>query len=96
MSFSLPIPIELTRRKIQWYIAIIREETTRLVNSLSLGERDRILRRGQETAGYFGYFWLECNLPSGPAFDNITLAQLSSIEFAALDRIFARAFQKRG
>ncbi|KAL1846485.1 hypothetical protein VTK73DRAFT_280 [Phialemonium thermophilum] len=80
---------------LEWYIAIIREESNRFVNALSLSTRTQIQQRARDTDGYFGYFWLEVGFPVGPAFDSLTLAEAAVLEFKALERIFARAFPRQ-
>jgi hypothetical protein len=76
----------------QWYIAIVREESIRYVNSMPLNMRTQIQAKGQSTDGYFGFFWFEVGYPSGPSFDMMTLGAAALLEFSALERIMRRAF----
>jgi hypothetical protein len=75
----------------QYYIALIREETTRAINEYSLHERLQLQNLGCQTSGYWGYFWLEVNYPVGPYFDTITLNEANKHEWAAIDRILRAA-----
>jgi hypothetical protein len=54
-------------------------------------QQQQIARQAADTDGYFGLFWLEVGYPVGPDFDNLTLADAASMEFAALERILSRA-----
>jgi hypothetical protein len=40
---------------------------------------------------YWGFYYKELNLPHGPDFDNITLAQMADLEFGCITNILARA-----
>ena len=55
-------------------------------------ERSAILAKGSDTNGYFGYLWLELNLPVGNAYDALTLRQAADTELAAIERIIRRAY----
>ncbi|KAI6360825.1 hypothetical protein MCOR25_006627 [Pyricularia grisea] len=81
---------------IEYYIAIIREETTRLVNSLPLKERTLITSYGRDTDLYFGYLWWELQLPRDDRFDGMTLAEAAALEYAVMERIICRAFGAGG
>ncbi|KAJ9155346.1 RNA recognition, RNP-1 [Pleurostoma richardsiae] len=83
------IPLDV----LEWYIAIVREETHRNVNMQPLNVRNRITAEfGNITDMYWGYFFLELALPRGPAFDKMTLADVANFEFRTLDGILRRAF----
>ncbi|TLD22150.1 hypothetical protein PspLS_08094 [Pyricularia sp. CBS 133598] len=77
---------------IEYYIAIIREETTRLANSLPLKERTLVTSYGRDTDLYFGYLWWELQLPRNDRFDGMTLAEAAALEYAVMERIICRAF----
>lgn len=83
-------------QKQQYYIAIIREETTRLVNSLPLKERTLVTSYGRDTDLYFGYLWWELQLPRDDRFDSMTLAEAAALEYAVMERIIYRAFGAGG
>ncbi|KAK7754587.1 hypothetical protein SLS62_003370 [Diatrype stigma] len=76
---------------IEYYIALIREETQRVVDELPMGERQEIQKMAESTNGYWGYFWREINYPKGPAFDNMTLAEAARRELNTIDAILQRA-----
>ncbi|TDZ15410.1 hypothetical protein Cob_v011556 [Colletotrichum orbiculare MAFF 240422] len=76
---------------IEWYIAVIREETCRVLELQPLQERNQTRSLGESTDGYFGYLWRELNHPVGPAFDNLTLAQLALSEYQTMEFIIRRA-----
>lgn len=76
---------------VQWYIAIIREETNRTVGQSMPNIQDELRREGQSTNLYWGYFFKELSLPYGEAFDNMTLADMANREFFAVSNILRRA-----
>ncbi len=55
------------------------------------GERRVIQDKALSTDGYWGYFWVEVDCPTGAAFDNMTLAHAAQVEFSAIEAILARA-----
>lgn len=57
-----------------------------------LSERRAIHGKTQSTDGYWGYFWVEVDYPTGAAFDSMTLAHAAQVEFSAIETILARAF----
>ncbi|KAI3399523.1 hypothetical protein diail_6545 [Diaporthe ilicicola] len=77
---------------LEYYIAIIREETTRTVGLQQPNIQAQIHNEGTQTSLYWGYFFKELNLPHGPDFDNMTLSQMAEREFCALTNIISRAF----
>ncbi|KGQ06603.1 hypothetical protein BBAD15_g8071 [Beauveria bassiana D1-5] len=77
---------------VEWYIAAMREQTMRDVFSRPHVERRGIQEKAKSTDGYWGYFWVEADYPTGPAFDNMTLAHAAQVEFAAMEAILSRAF----
>lgn len=75
----------------QWYIALIREETHRTVGLQLPNIQAQIHKEGTLTDLYWGFYYKELNLPHGPEFDNITLAQMADREFGCITNILARA-----
>lgn len=80
---------------LEWYIAIVREETARHVARQSITHRNEIHARGGGTGQYFGYLWCEMDLPIGKQFDGVTLRDLARREAATMERILRRAFPYR-
>ncbi|KAK9442399.1 RNA recognition, RNP-1 [Metarhizium brunneum] len=76
---------------IEWYIAMIREQTHRDMVARPHVERTILLEKSEETDMYWGYFWAEIGYMFGPAFDQMTLSQAAHAEFTAVERILARA-----
>ncbi|KAK1671948.1 hypothetical protein BDP55DRAFT_635370 [Colletotrichum godetiae] len=81
------IPLDV----IEWYLAVIREETTRNLEMQSFQEKCQTCNIGDATDGYFGFFWRELNLRVGPDFDRMTLATLAMHEYQTLEAIIRRA-----
>ncbi|AEO64981.1 uncharacterized protein THITE_37843 [Thermothielavioides terrestris NRRL 8126] len=84
------IPLDV----LEWYIAVIREETTRYIHSKSAAERNEIQRKACFTSLYFGYIWCETNLPVGKALENLTLAKVARQELCALQQVLRRVFPR--
>ncbi|KAI0012034.1 hypothetical protein F4779DRAFT_635121 [Xylariaceae sp. FL0662B] len=78
---------------LEFYIALIREETTRAVEQAHIGRKHELQQKLAETNGYWGYFWCEVDYPSGAAFDNMTLADAAAREYAAIEKILRRAVE---
>ncbi|KAI0395195.1 hypothetical protein F5Y17DRAFT_221286 [Xylariaceae sp. FL0594] len=78
---------------LEWYIAIIREETNRVVQNLNISQRMPLQKLLKETDAYWGYFWAEVNLPLGPKFDKMTLHECNEREWQAVEKILTRAIQ---
>jgi hypothetical protein len=76
---------------LQWYIAIIREQTQRDMLGRPHAERTVLQEKSQETDMYWGYFWAELGYVFGHGFDQMTLSQAAQAEFTAVERILARA-----
>ena len=91
---------------LEWYIAIIREETERFVNRMPISERSVIEAKQRECAhqagnimynnkeairGYFGYLWREIAFPQGPAYDNLSLKACAEMEMRAIEGVLTRA-----
>ncbi|KAJ4147370.1 hypothetical protein LMH87_001894 [Akanthomyces muscarius] len=82
---SMPLDV------VEWYITAIREQTMRDVFARPHGERRVIQDKALSTDGYWGYFWVEVDYPTGAAFDNMMLAHAAQVEFSAIEAILARA-----
>ncbi|OBR05870.1 hypothetical protein CH63R_09990 [Colletotrichum higginsianum IMI 349063] len=76
---------------VEWYISIIREETNRFLEMQMFHDKVQTRTVGNQTDGYFGFFWRELNHPAGPEFDGMTLSQLSMREYQTMESIFRRA-----
>ncbi|KAG6028453.1 hypothetical protein E4U41_000670 [Claviceps citrina] len=76
---------------LEWYIAIIREQTQRDMLTRQHSERTILQEKSMETDMYWGYFWAELGYSFGPVFDHMTLSQAAEAEFSAVERILARA-----
>jgi hypothetical protein len=77
---------------VQWYISIIREQSSRDTMAQPLKERTAIQEKSEDTDMYWGYFWAEVGYTMGPQFDTMTLAQAAHAELAAVERILGRVF----
>ncbi|KAG6002397.1 hypothetical protein E4U21_003128 [Claviceps maximensis] len=76
---------------LEWYIAVIREQTQRDMLTRQHSERTRLQEKSTETDMYWGYFWAELDYSFGPDFDQMTLSQAANAEFSAIERILKRA-----
>ncbi|KAL1862751.1 hypothetical protein Daus18300_008395 [Diaporthe australafricana] len=76
---------------LEYYIALVREETIRTVGLQQPNIQARLHKEGMQTSLYWGYFFKELNLPHGPAFDNMTLSQMAEYEFRAFTNVISRA-----
>ncbi|KAK4161455.1 hypothetical protein QBC43DRAFT_302973 [Cladorrhinum sp. PSN259] len=85
-----PIPIDV----LDWFIAFIREETTKRLAALSLLERNDLERKASSTSDYFGYLWAELDLPQGDEFDAMTLRELAERELNTIRSILARVLPR--
>jgi hypothetical protein len=77
---------------LEWYVAIIREETTRYIHRKAIVERNEIQRTSCYTSLYFGYVWYEMGLPTGKGLENLSLHEVARRELAVIERAFCRAF----
>ncbi|KAL1842795.1 hypothetical protein VTJ49DRAFT_4124 [Mycothermus thermophilus] len=85
------IPVDV----LEWYIAVLREETAKLFYRVPLPEAERadIEQRGEQTSQYFGYLWHEIDKPiGGKELENMTLGDMARRELAAIERVIRRAF----
>ncbi|KAM6524105.1 hypothetical protein FSOLCH5_004709 [Fusarium solani] len=76
---------------LDWYIRIIREQSTRDVLVRPISERTAIQETLKETDEYWGYFFQEVGYAQGPEFDIMTLKQCAFMEFSAIERLLTRA-----
>ncbi|KAI0130596.1 hypothetical protein BJ170DRAFT_578288 [Xylariales sp. AK1849] len=76
---------------LEYYVAIIREETNRAVANMPINEKQELAELAQKTDGYWGYFWREVGYPRGPHFDDTTLAKAALMEWKAMDQVLRRA-----
>lgn len=61
---------------------------------LSIRERQEVQRLASSTDGYWGYFWLELNLPVARTLESMTLFEIAEQEFAVMEDILRRAARK--
>ncbi|KAI0848179.1 hypothetical protein F5Y00DRAFT_262815 [Daldinia vernicosa] len=76
---------------VEYYIALIRAETSRVVDNLGISRKRALKLEQSKTSDYWGFFWCEMDLPSGAAFDNMTLADVAALEWDAIEKIIRRA-----
>ncbi|KAK3298154.1 uncharacterized protein B0H64DRAFT_414995 [Chaetomium fimeti] len=76
---------------LEWYVAVVREETTRYVHRKHIVERNEIQRASCYTSLYFGYIWYEMGLPTGKELDNLSLHAVARCELAVIERAIRRA-----
>ncbi|KAJ4310910.1 hypothetical protein N0V84_010731 [Fusarium piperis] len=76
---------------LDWYIRIIREQSTRDVLVRPISERTAIQETLKETDEHWGYFFQEVGYSQGPGFDFMTLKQCALMEFSAIERLLTRA-----
>ncbi|KAM0355655.1 hypothetical protein ACHAPU_000040 [Fusarium lateritium] len=76
---------------VDWYIRLIREQTTRDILVRPIHERTAIQEALKDTDDYWGYFFHEVNYIQGPHFDQMTLGDCAYLELSAVERILGRA-----
>lgn len=76
---------------IEWYIAMIREQTHRDMLARPHASRTELQEKGQQADMYWDYFWAELEHSFRRQFDQMMLAQVAHAEFSAVERILARA-----
>ncbi|KAF5021814.1 hypothetical protein F66182_6140 [Fusarium sp. NRRL 66182] len=81
------IPLDV----VDWYVRIIREQSTRDVLIRPIHERTAIQESLKDTDDYWGYFYKEVGYTQGPHFDSMSLGHCAYLEFSAIERILARA-----
>ncbi|PHH61153.1 hypothetical protein CDD81_721 [Ophiocordyceps australis] len=79
---------------IEWYIAMIRDQTHRDFLCRPHAARTELQEKGEQTDMTWGYFWAELGHSFGPQFDQMTLAKVAHIEFSAVERILSRALPR--
>lgn len=60
----------------------------------SIRERQEVQRLAASTDSYWGYFWLELNLPTAEDLESMTLSQVAEREFAIIEEILRRVARK--
>lgn len=53
--------------------------------------QEQLFKEGGKTCLYHGFLYKDINLPKGPDFDNMTLAELADREFIAVNNILRAA-----
>ncbi|KAB5559811.1 hypothetical protein GE09DRAFT_1220480 [Coniochaeta sp. 2T2.1] len=81
---------------IDYYIALIREETTRMVDALPPMLRRQVRAKASDTDPFFGFFWAVAGFPSGDEFDSMSLHKCSALELNAIDTVLGRALPGGG
>ncbi|CEI61162.1 hypothetical protein FVEN_g6100 [Fusarium venenatum] len=81
------IPLDV----VDWYIRLIREQTTRDVLIRPIHERTSIQETLKDTDDYWGYFYHEVSYVQGPQFDEMSLGKCAYLELSAIERILGRA-----
>ncbi|KAK8023956.1 RNA recognition- RNP-1 [Apiospora rasikravindrae] len=76
---------------MEYYIAIIRDESTRYAGSHELSVKMELSSMQGYTSGYWGYFWHEVGYHTVENFDKLTLDEAAKMELSAVDRILRRA-----
>ncbi|KAF4969743.1 hypothetical protein FSARC_3086 [Fusarium sarcochroum] len=76
---------------VDWYVRIIREQTTRDILVRPIHERTAIQESLKDTDDYWGYLYNEIGYVQGPQFDALSLGQCAYLELSAIERVLARA-----
>ncbi|KAJ4018010.1 hypothetical protein NW752_001920 [Fusarium irregulare] len=76
---------------VDWYIRLIREQTTRDILVRPIHERTSIQETLKDTDDYWGYFYYEVSYVQGPQFDEMSLGHCAYLELSAIERILGRA-----
>ncbi|KAF4987588.1 hypothetical protein FDECE_15378 [Fusarium decemcellulare] len=92
-QYTIATKRDAPRDVVDWYIRLIREQTTRDVLVRPIHERIALQETLKGTDDYWGYFFREVNYIQGPQFDTMTLGHCSRAEFTALERIITRALE---
>ncbi|KAK0655198.1 hypothetical protein B0T16DRAFT_319790 [Cercophora newfieldiana] len=88
------VPVDV----LEYYIALIREETVLSARENNIRELyERIAQQPHDTddTGYFGFAWLDLNLPHQKELIHWSIASLGDHEMAVLQRIVHRALTRR-
>ena len=79
----------------KWYISVIAKETKENLDArFSIRERQEVQRLASSTDNYWGYFWLELNLPVAKDLESMTLFEIAEREFVIIEDILRRAATK--
>ncbi|KAK4452782.1 hypothetical protein QBC34DRAFT_292521 [Podospora aff. communis PSN243] len=87
------VPVDV----LEWYIALIREETTNfLTQNIHEKTLSEIPHKLEDTDdhGYFGFAWVELNLPDQKALAQWTLKDLGNLEMCVFRAIVERALRR--
>ncbi|KAI0112893.1 hypothetical protein F4814DRAFT_449343 [Daldinia grandis] len=76
---------------VEYYISLIKAETSRVVDNLSVDRKRALKLEQSKTSDHWGFFWCEMGLPSGSAFDSMTLAGVAALEWDAIEKVIRRA-----
>ncbi|KAM0415730.1 hypothetical protein ACHAPT_013315 [Fusarium lateritium] len=94
-QYSVAAKPDMPQDVIDWYIRILREQSTRDVLVRPITERTAIQETIKDTDEYWGYFFQEVGYTQGPHFDFTTLKQCAILEFTAIERLLTRALGRR-
>ncbi|KAI1141031.1 hypothetical protein F5Y05DRAFT_423877 [Hypoxylon sp. FL0543] len=90
LSVKPGVPLDV----VEYYIALIREDTNRIVDRLGIQRKRELKRQQAKTSDYWGFFWKEIAFPPvGNAFDSLTLADLVALEWVAIENCLRRAVE---
>jgi hypothetical protein len=67
-----------------------------MVDALPTSLRRRVRAKGNETDGYWGFFWAVAGFPEGDDLEKMSLQQAADLELGAVDAILARALPQQG
>ncbi|KAK4222354.1 hypothetical protein QBC38DRAFT_427468 [Podospora fimiseda] len=89
-----PRPNKMPMDLLDWYIAFIRQQSSEQIADRPEKEQAEIYLKARHTTDYFGYLWVEINLPEGPALDQMSLKDLYLREVGAIHRGFTRVLKR--
>ncbi|KAK2075490.1 hypothetical protein P8C59_009613 [Phyllachora maydis] len=76
---------------VEYYIALIREGTSAVVEAMPKMQSKDIVALGKQTELYFGYLFWEMNIPrTGQEIDQLTLHRLAEMEMEAIEAALRR------
>jgi hypothetical protein len=82
---------------IEWYIAMIREESSHFVMSLPIMDSQAVQAAGRTRELFWGYYWWELTQPQGPLpkykpFLKMSLHDIARVELSVTEQILRRCF----
>ena len=84
------VPVDV----LEWYVALVREQTTRAVHGMAIAERTPVEDAGKRLSNlYWGYMFHEVGFPRGRGYDRMTLAQAARMELDAIERVLRAALR---